>query len=174
MILIGINKSSIKRNLNAGRTQMKVLGKREMSFHVTGELPDILKDEKNAFISESITSNDSPDEHKGYITNFDIFPDVCTMADNKDNHISVEMHNEWNTIMFPPEDRYFFKHLNVKVKCMNCNHQFMSNDFVEMDNDDSCNFHYTDTGCPECRAWDCCNVRYESIHEVESKYLPKA
>jgi len=171
-LLIGIDRASIKRNPNAGRTQMKVPGVRETKFYVTGELPDILKDEKNAYISEATTSSDAPNEYEGYIHNESILEELFKLADKKDNHISIEMNQEWNTVRFLPEDTFFYKHLNVKVKCMCCGHKFKSNDFAEFDNDDSHNFNYTYTGCPKCKAWDCCNVKYEAIGQVESKYLP--
>ena len=172
MVLIKIDRKSIRKNPNVGRTQQKVAGARNTTFTCKGELPVYMKDEDSIIITEW-SIGDGVKEYKGIITDESIIEKIYNDELFKENgkNITIETSQDWNTVTFPPEPKYFYKYKNTKVKCKECKHKFMSNEFKEFDWDD--NYSYTITGCPKCENWDCCNIEYEKIEDVKIKVTPK-
>lgn len=172
MILIKIDRKSIRKNPNAGRATQKVAGRREVTFTCTGELPEYLKNEKYAIItqeSETWSTDEIIKEYSGLIIDESI---LDKLYKTKDAFITIEMNQEWDTLTFPPEQTYFYDYKNTKVKCAECGHKFMSNEFAEFENEWDDYYSHTHEGCPECGEWDCCDVRYEIIAELETADLP--
>ena len=122
MILIKIDRKSIRKNTNKGRTQQKVAGARNTTFTCKGELPEYMKDEDNIIITEwSIEQGIK--EYKGIIIDENIINKLYKENPKKNGRkISIETTQEWNTVTFPPELRYFYKHKNTKVECSKCGH----------------------------------------------------
>lgn len=173
MILIKIDKKSIRKNPNAGRTQQKVAGMRNTTFKCKGELPSYMKDEKTIIITSWLIDKEIK-EYEGVIIDEDIIEKVYKEISKKNGkNLTIEITQDWSTLTFPPECRYFYKYKNTKVKCKECGNRFMSNDFKEIELDCGDDYSYTDTGCPNCENWDCCEVEYEKIEDVEIKPTPK-
>ena len=168
MVLIKIDRKSIRKNSNVERTQQKVTGARNTTFICKGELPVYMKDGENIVIKKwSIESGIK--EYKGIIIDESIIEKLCEGNPKKNKwEISVETTKGWNTVTFPPETRYFYKYKNTKVECSECGYEFMSNEFREFEINWDDDFSSTVTGCPECNAWDCCNIKYEHIEEIKN------
>jgi len=165
--LILIDKKSIKRNPNAGSQVTKMFGAREIDFECD-KLPDILIDEKNCFISTYKVSNKGvKSDITGYLDNDDLIEELLTNKRYKDCNITINVHNNIETINHFPIPKYSFKYTPLKVKCNECGHEFMSNEFLSMSNDDDDEYRSTVTGCPKCNEYDCCDVRYQNIKEIE-------
>lgn len=174
MILIKIDRKSIRKNPNAGRTQQKVAGARNTTFTCKGKLPGYLKDKDNIVIT-GWSIRDGIKEYEGIITDESIIEKIYDNEYYKENgkNISIETTQDWHTVTFPPEPEYFYKYKDTKVKCKECKHEFMSDEFKEFEIDWDDNYSHTITGCPKCENWDCCDINYEKIEDVKINSIPK-
>lgn len=67
-----------------------------------------------------------------------------------------------------PERKYFFAYLPTPVKCEDCGAEFDYKELQNFEVDYGDDYSTTNTGCPKCLAWDCCNLRYEKIEDLEN------
>lgn len=61
----------------------------------------------------------------------------------------------------PPH--YFYSHLPTMVQCEYCNAHFNHED-LEYDCEDL-DSGWTETKCPKCGGWECCEIEYEKLSE---------
>lgn len=158
-ILILIDLKSIKKNPNAYSRSSVIMGAKEIRFTVKGKfLPECLVDGVNCFVEEQYFG-DSP-SIKGTLLDHTV---IDLLIKEKVSGVEAIVKNNLQTIHHLPEEPYFYKYVNTKVKCKECGHAFMSGEFLSLDNGDDESFAFTYTGCPKCKAYDCCNVEYEKI-----------
>jgi hypothetical protein len=66
-------------------------------------------------------------------------------------------------IRHPPESKYLYKYLPYDVECDTCYKKF---DHTELMSDRIDYEWYTNTQCPYCGRWNCCEIEYEKIEDV--------
>ena len=161
-IFIPIKLSSIKKNKNAGQTQTHIYMGSDINFEAKGEVSEFLKDRENCLIQEKYYENGKMVSYEG------ILLDRCVLGILRDNKVafSYKENIKLNVINHMPIRAYNFKYEIVDVICKECGHIFKSNCFVELDNDLDEYFESTQTGCPKCGAFDCCEIEYEKIDDV--------
>ena len=148
MILIKIDRDSIKGNPKAGSTTTMVSGPVEITFEYQGPLPSKLEDDKNAIITEWSTDEQGQRWYNGYITNHNLVEEL-----SKDKNISITQSRTQTVLNHPPISAYFYKYKNTKVKCNECGHEFKSKEFLSLESGfEEDYFGCTDTGCPKCKA----------------------
>jgi hypothetical protein len=158
MILIKINLKLIKKNPNAGKQTDKIFMGKTITFSGKGEVNEILKDGVNCFISE--INQDVGGNNKTY--SGVLFDESLVLELGLLHGLTINVKNNYQTINHYPEPKYFFKYINTTVECDYFGETFKSNEFLEIEEDES----YSLTGCPFCKAMDCCEVVYETIEEA--------
>lgn len=154
---IKIDRSSIKKNPNAGSTVSYIQGKDCATFTVKGELPDCLSVGKNCIII-SLQENKYEKIYHGRLISEGVIDELIKLK-----NVLVERHFTNMPIYHDPIPEYSFEYENVEVICEYCHQRFMSDDFLIEDDGD----YFTYNGCPKCGAYDCCgHVTYEKIEEV--------
>jgi hypothetical protein len=64
-----------------------------------------------------------------------------------------------------PEGAYLFEYAHTKVQCCHCEAVF---DYYLLESDCSIDIDgetYSDTICPKCHGWDCCEMEFEEFDE---------
>jgi len=63
----------------------------------------------------------------------------------------------------PPGKPYFYDYVPTQVKCEECGREFMHTELISdsVDFNEGCAF--TETKCPHCGEWDCCEVTKEAL-----------
>ena len=151
---IKIDRRTIKKNPNAGSTMTYIPTDQTCTFKYDGnKLPDYLVDGKNCHITnwniESISGT--------LIYPIEKYLFQKIMEDEK--LITLEIEQGIQEIEHLPEPEYFYKYKKTKVKCNECGSEFC-HDQLEAD---SCMDAYSNTICPVCGMWECCDIEYENI-----------
>lgn len=155
-MIIKIDRSSIKLNPNRGNTSFLAAGAVEVSFEVTGKLPDFLKDGENCYI----TSIDSNKRISGLLNDFSLQADLM-----KCDGVTVNVKRNTQRIYHAPESTYIYKYENPELKCDYC-HKKSTIEEIEIDYDDDGN---RCTTCPCCAHINTFPVvEYENITDVEN------
>lgn len=66
-------------------------------------------------------------------------------------------------ISHPPEPNYFYKHYDKKIECKYCKAKIKVSE-LESDEIDRC--VSSDTICPKCKRWGCCEVEFQTIEDL--------
>ncbi len=169
-ILIEIDLASIIKNPNAGNTVTKRLLSQSFIVKGYGDIPDILIDGENWDMME-LHAEPSFKRWKGVVFDSDVFNEVAKLP-----QVTSEVQNEFQTYHHRPEPEYFYKHLHQEVKCKFCGEDIctdeLKSDFAnKIDQDDNEYFTTSDTVCPKCDEWDCCDVEFESIESALNRKL---
>jgi hypothetical protein len=164
-IIIPINKDSIKKNPDAGKTQERIVTGQHITFEGKSDVPKIIQDDldcKNFFISEISLGEDK--FYRGLAMHLD--DKLIDQLKQEDHTIKIEIHVEYATINHFPSPQYLYEYENIDIKCCICDETFKSDNLESDSFNDDDDYYYSDTVCPKCSAWNCCEVKYESIEEA--------
>jgi len=65
-----------------------------------------------------------------------------------------------------PEPAYFYKYENPTIECEYCKSQFKHTE-LQSDEYSFCeDYGYSDCVCPKCKEWNCCKLEYENIEDA--------
>jgi hypothetical protein len=174
MNLVKIDLRTLKKNPNAGNTVSYVYGSFDASI-------SFVVNKGWATFQESMEEMSYPTKIMQTANKDGIHLQVeCKVKDKyksdivdrllelgvKQKDIEYTIKNDTQTIFHAPEREYFFEYLDTKVKCEECGEKFKHTelDFDEMWDEEG--ESYCDTVCPKCRAWYCCDLRYEKVEEA--------
>jgi len=155
MTIIKIDRSTIKKNPNAGNTQTVVYGNAEVSFTIRGELPDHLVDGGNVIITEW-----SKNDCSGFLFN----PNDIGLLKKIDG-ISYKINKNSQLIYHLPEPEYLFSYEDTQIPCNDCGNKVSIREIIEDENDDEDVY----TICPHCKEIDTFHFKYESIYDIVKK-----
>lgn len=71
----------------------------------------------------------------------------------------IEASQEAIPVYHYPLPKYNFKYVPTKVKCIECGAEFMDRELIYEDD-------MLGNQCPDCGAWDCVELEYETIEEA--------
>jgi len=135
---VKINIKSIKRNPNAGSTSSK--------------LPTY------SSVTLTLQSN-------GIVELSDI-KKIKKLCEKTGFILTYEMENNFIDVTHLPEPDYFYKHSGMKIQCEYCKAEFDASE-LESDCSDCIDFHISsDTICPKCKKWDCCEIECQTIESL--------
>jgi len=162
---IPIDRKTIRKNPNAGGLKRAIPGNLEVELHARDCTLQILEDDR-IIPTEYVVGGSGRIETLSAIINDASFVKDIEKYTSKYN---IEYHRElthMETIVGEPD--YFYKYNPVDVTCNFCGAIFSSNALQsdELYNGDG--ETYSDTVCPECGAFDCCDVEYERINAVQN------
>jgi len=150
--------SSIEKNKDAGATTTFVQGPIKVLFKTT-LLPEYFIDGENCIITEYEVENAVKTNYSGLITSNEL---MKRMAKEKPDDMIIEVSNDVQRIDHQPIPKYSYEYENIKVRCASCGKKMYSDELESDCYDDG----YSDTICPKCGAWDCCELEYEKIDDV--------
>ena len=124
-------------------------------------------------------SSIKPNEHYPHLGRYEIYPRELTRVDIYRGYgLEANGNTKWvlvsqETMEPKPEyeymealgkaPKYFYSYSDTMVQCNSCLKKF---DYAELELDwiDYLDAR-TDTKCPFCEAWDCCEIEYEKLSE---------
>lgn len=127
MLLVKIDKSTIKKNPRAGETSTTVLGATTISFVIIGPLPAEFK-RPDVFI---ITSWIDDEHYEGILTNHDLFEYFTKIPGN----IQWSVNNQYINYTHFPEPSHFYMYENPLIECTECKIQIHLKDAVQYDDE---------------------------------------
>ena len=82
----------------------------------------------------------------------------CVTHDDGGNVVSisqpmVRLHS------LTPDPSHFFDYVPTSVRCEDCQAEFAHTELLSDGDDD----RYSDTVCPKCGSWGCCEVEFERL-----------
>jgi len=156
-----IDLSSIKKNENAGQTTTVIPGRKTVSFEAY-QLPEYFKHEENCYINEWTEIDGIKTNVKGIITSDEL---IQKCIDEKLN-VNISVDFERQHVNHFPIPEYSYDYENTKVICNSCEKEIMTKDIQSEEYFDGEDDYYSDTVCPLCGAFDCCDLSHESIEDA--------
>jgi len=164
-----INRKTIKRNPNAGQTVFYVQGQKIIKFSCH-TLPEQFIDGVNCIIGSHEIQDGIDCNYQGIITDVHILNEYIKKEKGLPNGLSVTMtHNPIQIKQKEPDPDWLYDYKPTKVTCKYCketfNHTELDCDSIESDD----YYSYSETVCPKCDRWDCCELEYEDIKDALKK-----
>ncbi len=164
--LIPINRSSIKKNPNAGQRVYYVAG------HPSIELTKIYKRGKNWVREEWWGLSIKDCELEGAILSRQ---EVITSIEKPASwgpELSLTRKQPVETIhTLSPEPRFHYSYKDTPLACDSCQWIFLNSELCSDSRDGYDDWGYSDTVCPRCGEWDCCELEYEKLTDEELEKL---
>jgi hypothetical protein len=154
MPLIRIDRSSIKKNPDAGNEFTTIAHPAEATFEYEGEWPAEIKDGQDVYITEYCLP------HYGG----DIIPPIDKIKLKRlfELGFKVNLSREVQTFQHLPAPDYLYQYENPLVTCSECQHTFPVNE-IETEDYDGIYFNQ----CPHCSAVDSFGeIVYEKIEDA--------
>lgn len=160
MKIIRIDRSTIKKNPNAGNTQTVIEGSKEVLFSVESyDIPDIVR--KEPFIITSFIEENGKLTNCSGVINGPLTPEQLSEWLTIKG-FTVTIRNNTEVINHMPEPEYLYEYEDKEIKCKKCKNMINIDD-IEHD-------EFEDTPvkiCPICQHFDTFpEYRYEKISEV--------
>lgn len=169
MKVIKIDLKSIKLNPDFGHRSF-IPTRKEVFFKAYRKLPDCFVENENCIIEEYTLG--VPYTCSGRLIG-DIDSLIAECMDKHYEGIELKITQEHiDVTSLATQDQYLYKYKIIKLTCDSCGQQFNSNELKSEDFEDASGDYYSssDTVCPKCGAWDCCDVSFESIdHALKRK-----
>lgn len=163
LTLIQINLKSIKKNKNAGSTRTMLRGRPdEVTIEGHGYVPEIFRDETKAIICSET------DDRGGWwsVLLISEFTDEIRAIPNIIWNVKVN----WQQLNHSPVAEYNYSYEAITVKCKYCGKRFshteLKSDVSSIGDEYNSEEIYSNTVCPICKAWDCVDIKYETIEEA--------
>jgi hypothetical protein len=154
---VKIVKSSIKPNPNAGSSTTIVRESQETTFKYTGkDLPGYLIEGKNCV---TVAWNTAANMRELILNDHSLVEKLLHQKgvyDLKTDYNNIKLNHE-------PLPRYNYVYHNTIIDCYYCEKTITRKELKI----DSINDGYSDTICPRCGAWDCCELEYEDINTIK-------
>ena len=156
---IKIDLNSIEKNKNAGNTVTRFSRRSYITFQCDQLPNDFILPEGCYIMQHTIGKNKMTD----IIGHLDFYNESTISSFPKDSHLTIKIEIPICEMIQPPEQKFFFEYENTELVCSNCKQKIMSYD---LDNDYDFSDSYSDTICPLCHCFDCCEIKYEIIEDA--------
>jgi len=140
-----IEEKSIRKNPNAGKTEVDAYGLVNITINVGGK---------------SIPVRCKPSS------------EILQKLSKKYGPISIEMNRSHERMRsLAPDPDFLFNYKSTKVTCTNCNKQFyhtkLQSDYIYTEEGEI----YSNKICPHCETWDCIedNLDFETLEEYKRR-----
>lgn len=166
---IKIDLHSIKVNENAGSTVSRYPTNSEIEFSFAGDINNFklieeLEKKKLCYIREITYPSIDDNSDNIFKCNGLIFYDSIDFDNIK--CINITTHLNYVTLQHLPVDKYSYQYEDINIICSICGESFKLSELEYLENDDDWNYDSTETGCPICLGWDCCEIYYETIENA--------
>jgi len=146
--IIKINLESLRKNPNAGRKVLFINGLTEI------ESKYIIKENDKYFVITKINEIEIRREIFKGKTPKKSLPLLLSKTISR----TVEP-----VYLLKSEPKYLFSFIPTKIQCSFCNKKFFHTELLSDYLDDDT---YTATECPKCHKWDCCNLKFEELSNI--------
>jgi len=167
MHLIKIDRTTIKKNDNAGQTQLLIPGRATETKVILICLDTLcnqyLNIEGSGHITKKVTIVD------GYVTNIESLTDQELQLDgykkvyNRELDEYILNHTKERPVetinLLQPIPNYSAQYEPQIIECEHCNEQF---DFTELTSEDFDDYSLTNI-CPKCKTPNCCDIKFEEL-----------
>jgi hypothetical protein len=160
MVLIKIDRRTIRKNPTAGSTTHHISGPTEITVEYKGDMP---KRWSNLF---TLTSRKIEDGNVITIWDggYNVGPNDIKRLLKDPNVINVTEHRDYQTIFsVTPDPDYLYKYLNPPIECNICHEKVKFKSIGEHDAHDGA---VTMDVCPNCGAYDSFEYELEKIQDV--------
>ncbi len=184
---VSIDKKSIKANPNAGSTKTFIHGINEIKINFcvfnTGKVGAFMLKNNLGFInplavgilqfsfrlkelSRGLIKTLYKKKDLGllkYVFSIKGSSIICVGSSNSYSNVVIDEDMHLQTINHSPEDKWFYKYKNIKVRCNECGKRFSH---TKLECDENYDGSLISSICPYCKTVYCCEVEYEEISEV--------
>lgn len=158
MKIIKIDKSTIRKNPNAGNTVTYMDGLKECSFEINGDIPEFIN-HPPFFIQEWVEENNKLISVSGLVNG----PMEQRFLDEAPN-LKINIHQEPIKVEHHPEPDYFFDYEETYLKCNNCKNKVEVDDIEA----DWVSDEYEIKICPKCGSENSFpEYRFQKLSEPE-------
>jgi hypothetical protein len=155
VMLVKIDRDSIKKNPNAGNDKIQVSGPWHIDFVITGDVPDFLIEDVNCYFK---SYNSKTKETEGALIDFTLKDKLLELK-----HVTVHERREIQTHYHSPEKEWLYNYENPLVECKECCALVPVNDIKTDSFDDDIEFDI----CPKCSGADTFEeIKYENINDI--------
>jgi hypothetical protein len=152
MTIIRIDRSTIRKNPNAGNTVTYLPGTKELTGEYIGTIPD------HYLHRLIVTSTDN--EKQCFIANGD-YSDILPLL-REDKRASITLTNEPIRCDHQPEPPYTYAYEATTVECGACHRHIIHSSIMNEWSDDGAHYYV----CPVCNEINTFDLRYERIQEA--------
>lgn len=164
---IPIDPNSVKKNPRAGSTRTRVQGNDWIEWSCRAPSVEVARSLDNAnnfsftghtgssaftFDVSGFYFDGADDEHAKKITAY--------LESNGCSDITLIFKDGSRLVNHFPEPAWFYSYAPTEVQCQECEAKFLHTDFSS---DSSGDDAYSNTICPLCGEWDCCDVEFEQL-----------
>ena len=171
-ITVKIDRATIKKNPDAGKTQTHILRKIDYSFKFWGnKKPKWLKEKDGAYLQEGEQISGITGTTfvlKGKLTNKKLAEKLLRLVEQKDykkleGELTITADYDYETINHNPSPEYLYEYEKTLVKCGNCKQKIEVNEIVEDYIDDEVRVEI----CPKCHEYNTFpEYKYEKISDA--------
>ena len=172
-ITVKINRSTIRRNPDAGKTQSHVLRKIDYSFKFLGnKKPKWMKEKDGVYLEEyehiSGVIAGTTFVLKGRLTNKELTEILLRLIEQKDykklgGDLTITVDYDYETINHAPSPEYLYEYEKTFIKCSNCKAKIEVNEIVVDYIDDEVRVEI----CPKCHGYNTFpEYKYEKISDA--------
>lgn len=167
MILIKIDRDSIKKNPNAGNTRTSIAGRVYYRFEFQGDIEDEFK--SDGLVVTSWEKDLDSMITEGYVKDEETFKELIARF-NGDHRLSTNIEQDIKTLDHFPESEYLYEWAKeTKVKCNKCGKEYLLDNLIIKEYEESGDEY---AYCPE--DWNYLGrIEYEDISDVEKEMLPQ-
>ncbi len=163
---IKIDRKTIKKNPKPYGFPLKVLGAMSITFEGIGKIPDYFIGNDLVFIKDIFYNPETGlvESYSGVLLNEDLISKITI-----DQNIKITIDNKYEEVSGLPGPKYYYDYAPSELECKNCKSKFQSNELKydnreDYDGEDEY-YSSSDTICPVCGEWDCCDVEFEEFKE---------
>jgi hypothetical protein len=168
-MIVKIDRSTIKRNPDAGKDHFHVSGPWQGTFEIKGIYPDFIKDD-DRFILRSWKPGKY---YEGAMLSpdcLDVLMDPKNLKWFRDNkcEMSCSVDKNIQTYACRPQEEYGYRYENTPVTCGHCGEKIGVNELEnDVADDGEGGEIYCAQVCPKCHHWDTFEkIEYENINEA--------
>lgn len=170
MVLVRINRRTIKKNKDAGRTLSMIPLQRELKFITDKKVPPkFLKDNLCVLVEQNFESDKKPVSTYA-TTDSSIIKSLFDWAKKTagDGLLQLEINQDYQRVDHEPIPEYSFRYCNPIVKCKHCQKKSRLSEIDDYDDE------YNDgTICPKCGNHNSFGeIKYEKITDISIELLP--
>lgn len=167
-VLIKIDRKSVKRNPNAGRTQTMVAGVVNTTLDVTFFIPmpeEIKKHVRVISYSHTFPVHSFVSRHQ-YQCVIDPKEDIqalITEIQKYTKDFNIIQNRPVQILDHDPEPEFLYDMETPDATCENCHETFSCTLLKSDGSSDPDDYSYSDEICPKCGYWDCCSFETEEL-----------
>jgi len=171
MVMIKVNRSTVKKNKDAGCTSTQVhTGQCISTIRFKGSrlIPKYF--DKLMKMLELTGRGGDPCVQYKYLINEDVNIEEMVYVIKMQGFqlLGVDQNQPTQAVAHPPTPNFSFNYEDPSVECLNCGSRFLLSELESDCTSEHEAYDHSDEVCPNCKSWNCCDgVKWEQLTDEE-------